>query len=534
MFIRKSFFLPILMAILIGVGSMIFLYYQFEEKPNKLLSPAQEPIKCDLLIKNGTIIDGSGQEAFQGDVALSGDKIVKIGTFPAEAVQTIDAKGMIVAPGFINPHSHLDQTILSEPDALASLMQGVTFELVGLDGLSPLDLDAHFSQVSEKGIGVNYGSLIGQGSIRRAVMGNSSRKASPEEIFQMQSLVKQGMEQGAFGLSTGLEYLPGKNTSTSEIIELAKTAAQYNGVYVSHIRNEKDRVVEAVKEALEIGRAGELPVVISHIKVGSSVYNASREKRIERNTRKVIEEISSFRQEGGKAYADIYPYLVTWYQINRKPSQVVWKYPANLLLVSFSTNQEYVGKTVAEIAETEGVSQGTVAQRLINDPAALICFQNLSENSMQQLLKSPFTVVGMDNTTYWEDPTNIPPTHPRNYGTFPRILGPYVRNGLLTLEEAVYKMTGQTATIYGISKRGLIREGYFADLVVFDPETVEDRATYSNPEAFPQGIDFVIVNGKVAIEQGKPITTTENAETHPSGVRAGQILRHTSVAVNND
>ena len=471
MLIRKRVLFSIFILILAALGSMIFFLSRDSREPAAL---PEQPLNCSLLIKNGTIVDGTGKNAFKADIAITGEKVVRIGSFSAKADKTIDAGGLIVAPGFINPHSHIDQTLMTNPRAEASLMQGVTTEIVGLDGLSVVDFDSHFDQVVKNGTGVNYGSLVGQGSIRQAVMGNSTRRATANEIASMQQMVKKAMEQGALGLSTGLEYTPGISTTTEEIIELAKAISPYKGVYVSHIRNEKDNVVGAVKEALEIGKAAQVPAVISHIKVGSSIFDSSREQIIAQNTEAVIKTINDFRREGGEAYADIYPYRVTWFQINRPPGQVVWKYPADIVLVSACSNKSFIGHTMAEIAAAEGTSAGAIAQRLVEDSSALVCVQNLTEASIQRLLKAPFTVIGMDNTIYWGDPSYIPPEHPRNYGTYPRVLGTYVRRGLLTMEEAVHKMTGKTAKIYGIERRGTIKEGNYADLVIFDAQTVQD------------------------------------------------------------
>jgi len=526
MYIRKRVFIPFFIIILFALGSMIFFYFRTGQPP--IFALLQKPLECDLLIKNGTVVDGSGEKPFKADIAVSGEKIVRVGKFRAEAHRVIDAKGLMVAPGFINPHSHIDQTILKNPDAEASLMQGVTTEIVGVDGLSVIDFDRHFDEVSKKGTGLNYGSLVGQGSVRQAVKGNSIGAATATEIASMQGLVKKAMEQGALGLSTGLEYVPGVYTATDEIIELAKAASPYEGVYVSHIRNERDKVLEAVREALEIAKAAKLTAVISHIKVGSSVYDTSREQIIAKNTAEVIAAINDFRKEGGKAYADIYPYRVPWFQINKSPGQVVWKYPHEMILVSASENQGYVGRTVAEIASADNITPETVVKQLLADPSARVCVQNISEASIQQLLKAPFTVVGMDNNLFWGDPSYIPPQHPRNYGTYPRVLGHYVRSGLLTIEEAVHKMTGHTAKIYGLEKRGTIKEGNYADLVIFDPATISDMATYWQPRRYPKGIEYVIVNGQTAVSRGKYVyTDIKNGpeDNRRKGVRAGKIIR---------
>ena len=275
---------------------------------------------------------------------------------------------------------------------------------------------------------------------------------------------------------------------------------------------------------MEIGRSAGIPAVISHIKVGSSIYDDSREEVIAKKTGEVLAAINEYRDDGGEAYADIYPYIVSWFQINKHPEQVVWNYPGKLVLVSSASRENYIGKTVAEIAVEENISPAAVAGKLAADPKALVCLQNLSETSMRRLLKAPFTVIGMDNTIYWGDPSYIPPKHPRNAGTYPRVLGEYVRsNKVLTLEEAIYKMTGMTAEIYGIDRRGLIKEGFFADFVIFDPDKIQDKATYWEPDLPPVGIEYVLVNGQIAVEKGNLVRTDSNKGAQ--GIRAGVIIR---------
>ena len=485
----------------------------------------EEPTRYDLLIKEALVIDGSGDKGFEGDIGIIDKRITAVGDLNAVGDVEIDSSGLVAAPGFINPHSHVDQIIEENPDAAASLLQGVTTEIVGMDGQSALDLDKHFKHVISDGIAVNYGSMVGQGSVRRSVVGENNRRASQNEINTMKSLVEQAMEQGAFGLSTGLEYVPGIYTPTEEIIELAKAAAPYNGIYASHIRNESDRIVSAVREALDVGRKAGTAVVISHIKVGTKATGAGSEKIIMQNTAKVISLIEEYRQSGGKVYADLYPYRVPWFQINRKLNEVFWQVPDSRIIISRSSKKSYVGKTLAEAAEAENIAPGVLAQRLIADPETRVCVLRLSEDSIRTLLQEDFTMVSMDNNITWDNIASRPPTHPRNYGTYPRVLGKYVReNKVLTLEQAVHKMTGLTASVYGIDHRGLIKEGYFADIVIFDPKRVNDRATYWKPEVPPAGIIHVLVNGRQAVRHGEYIYVSSD-KIHPRGVRSGMILK---------
>jgi len=524
MLTRKTFIL-ILFILAAACTALVFWSFSGDRPPFSML--LEKPDHYDVLIKNAAIADGSGKKTFKGDIAVTGDRIARVGSFRATADLIIDAKGLVAAPGFINPHSHIDQTILKEPEAGASLAQGVTTEIVGTDGQSAVDLQKHFAEVSQKGPGVNYGSLAGQGSIRQAVIGQSTRPANEKEIASMKTLVKKAMEDGAFGLSTGLEYIPGVYTPAEEIIQLAKAVHPYKGVYVSHIRNEKDGVVGAVKEALEIGKAAGIPAIISHIKVGSSVYDPSREQVIAHNTGVVLEAIHNYRKQGGKVYADIYPYRVPFFMVNKRVDEVYWRFPPDMILVSASSNKNYWGKTIGEIAAAKKVPAGTIAQELSADPQAKVCINSLSQASIDRLIREDFTMIGMDNVTYWPDPSYVPPAHPRNYGTYPKILAEYVREkGLLELEEAVHKMTGLTAQVYGIPDRGFIREGYFADLVIFDPERVADRATYAKPTLSPEGILHVIVNGQVALSKGgNAVKTAQGKSGGLTGIRAGKIIK---------
>lgn len=517
----KKPMLALSLILLLSLSAGIF--WLSEGKP-PFFSVFEKPAHYDLLIKNGNIADGSGRKLFRGDLAVNGEKIARVGRFRATAEKTIDAEGLVVSPGFINPHSHIDQIILSDPDVPASLLQGVTTEIVGVDGQSALNLEKHFSEVSAKGMGINYGSLVGQGTVRLAVMGGSDHPATAKEIASMQALVKNAMEEGAFGLSTGLEYLPGVFTPTEEIIQLAKTVSPYKGLYVSHIRDEGDNVADAVKEALEIGRRAGVPAVVSHIKVGSSINDGSRQKVLVHKTNEIVETIKDYRDSGGKVFADLYPYRVGFFLVNRRPEEVLWRFPKDIIFVSGGSHQNFLGKTISQIAASEGVQPEIIAQRLVADPNSRVSVNSMSEASLRTFLEQDFTMIAMDNVTYWPDPSYTPPAHPRNYGTFPRILGEYVRGGVLSLEEAVHKMTGLTAQVYNIPQRGFIKEGFFADLVIFDPRTIRDRATYWEPGLPPQGIFHVLVNGQPAVSKG----TYALAAAQPNGltgIRGGKIIK---------
>ncbi len=475
-----------------------------------------KPRHFDLVVTNATIVDGSGRQAFPGDVGITGSKITAIGNFAkATSTRRIDAAGLVLTPGFIDPHSHIDQTILENRNATPALVQGITTAITGMDGESPLDLAAYYRNLENGGIGINLGSLVGQAAIRRSLLGNWGGTPTPFQLNQMVSMVDQAMTAGALGLSTGLEYLPGKFTPTNEIILMARASAARGGYYSTHIRNERDGVLEAVNEALLIGREAGLPVNIAHIKINRAPWRNTTDTELNELTAQVIRKISSAVSSGQKVWADLYPYTVSYANTDERLADLpLGIYPPQFIRIMRTRSESYLGKTLTQIADYHQTTPGQAISIILGeDPDTRVFIDTNTEASLIELLKIDFTVIGVDAPREW---LNIRKDHPRGYGTFPRVLSRYVReNRILSLEEAIAKMTGRTAKLLNLDRRGLIKDGYFADLVIFNPRTIKDMATYAEPKLPPVGIEYVIINGQLAFAKGK-IT----------GIRSGKVIKN--------
>jgi len=533
----------------------------------------------DVIIKDGKIIDGSGNPWFNRDVGIKNGKIAKIGRLAhSEAEKIIDAKGYVVCPGFIDMHSHSDLSVFFNPKLESTIRQGITTLVVGNCGISlaPINpemkdllmkeissflpiceelemdwikFDEYLSRLEEIGVSANIATLVGHGTVRIAAMGLEDRDPARKEMEEMKSLVAEAMEAGAFGLSTGLIYPPGTYSKTDEIIELCKVVAKYGGIYASHIRSERAGLIEAVKEALTIGEKAKIPVEISHHKAaGRSNWGKTVE------TLKLMEEA---RAGGVDVTCDQYPYnagmtslatlLPPWIREGgidkmlerlRNPeererareemrqSSKEWE---NLVAdcgweniyvsaVSSDKNKPLEGKSLAEIAKIRGKDEFTVLCDLLIEEkgrVAIILFI-MDKDDIRRVMRSRLQMVGTD---CWASAPygilRVGKPHPRFYGTYPRILGRYVREeGVLTLEEAVRKMTSLPAQRLGLMDRGLLRPGMWADIVIFDPDRVIDKATYQNPHQYPEGIEYVLVNGKIVVEKREH-----------KGIPAGKILR---------
>lgn len=487
------------------------------------------PAVYDLVLQGGTILDGSGGEPRRADVGISGDRIAAVGDLSnAPGHRVLRVTGRYVAPGFINPHSHVDGALSADPQMAASLLQGITTEIVGMDGESPVDLPAFVSALeASEGFGVNLAVLVGHGAVRRAVMGHEARPATPSELQRMGLLVRAAMEAGALGLSTGLEYVPGRYAPTAELVQLARIVAEYGGVYVSHIRNERDRILAAVQEALEIGRLAGVPVHISHLKVARKPGWPAQRSVLVALARQVSELIAAARAAGQAVTADLYPYPVPWYLTRRPFSQAYPAYPLETLEPVLEELDTF-GQTLADLASQWGTTPEQAAARLRRAYGDFpVAIHSVDEEVIRLLLAQPFTMVGVDAPPAG-DPRWGGTGHPRGYGTYPRVLGRYVRElRRLTWPEAVHKMTGMVAETFGLEGRGLVGPGHFADLVVFDPATVRDRATYVDPRLAPTGVEHVIVNGRLAVENGQLVGPALGAEAAAGsgGVRAGRVLR---------
>ena len=507
-------------------------------------TPAAE--RYDLLVTGGTIVDGSGGAPYAGDVAVRGDRIVRVSRerLPRErAARVIDAAGRVVTPGFIDLHAHLDPLLGQYPDAQSAVRQGVTTALGGPDGGGPWRVGAYLDSATRIGVGVNVAMLAGHNAIREDVMGRADRAPTAEELARMQRMVAQAMGEGAFGLSTGLRYLPGTFAKTDEVIALARSAADSGGIYTSHLREEGLGLLEGVAEAMEIGRQARIPVVLTHHKaVGQKMWGASRT---------TLAMVDSARRAGADVMVDVYPYTAThtglsvlipswalaggdtaFARLVRQPSlrdSVTRGIVFNILndrgggdlrRVQFSRvrwMRELEGKTLHDWATQRGLAPTPengaelVIEAQLRGGANAI-YHVLDEADVERILAHPQAMVASDGRL--SHPGDGHP-HPRAYGTFPRVLGRYVRDQkLLTLEQAVHKMTGMPAARLGLRDRGVLRAGAAADVVVFDPAAVNDRATFEAPHQYPVGIGTVVVNGVLAIDGGAP-----------TGARAGRVLR---------
>jgi len=513
----------------------------------------------DILIINGSVIDGTGAPRFSADIGIKNGKIVAIGDLQrAEAEEIIDATGLIVCPGFIDPHTHADRAIAIRPQAMNYIRQGITLVLGGMCGGSKLKIGEFLDSLDalEPGIAINFATLIGQGSIRTAVMGSSYESPTPEELDEMKGLVAKGMQEGAFGLSTGLEYYPGLACSTEEIIELAKVAGQYGGVYTSHVRCEYGYgVVDAHAEAIEIGEEAGIPVQISHIKIDGIAWWGDSDEDIaminEARARGVDVTCDQYPYDGWSSGMDVFLPVWAWEPFEGKSGwEAVLARLANsaqraliledlaeimglevgtefsrIIIASCDWNPALTGKTLAEVMDDWGLPQTSegaaeAAARVIENGSCSVVCRSMGDYDIENFMRQPFQMFGSDSSVV---AFGAGKPHPRNYGAFPRILRFYVREkGILTLEEAIHKMTYMAAEKFGFLElgRGLIKKGFWADIVVFNPETVVDKATFFDPHQYAEGFEAVLVNGKIALRQDEF-----------QDVYAGQVLRHTPLAI---
>jgi N-acyl-D-amino-acid deacylase len=512
----------------------------------------------DLVLRNARIVDGSGGPAYSGEVAIRGDTIVRVAPAISEpAKRIIDVGGQVLSPGFIDVHNHARNGIFQVPTADNLVRQGVTTLIEGPDGSSPVPLAPFLRRLDALRKSPNIGSFIGHGSVRIAVMGRVSRPATAAEIDQMRALVEQGMKDGAFGLSTGLIYVPGVYAPLEEIIELARVAGRLGGHHQSHIRSEADHVVEAVRETIAIGERGGLPTQVTHHKVlGPANFGRSAE---------TLRQIDEARRRGVDATIDQYPYtavggtiqdslLPPWaLEGEREDVLARLKDPEQrarikavasrtirlgstrgdlrrIAIASCPWDRSLAGKTLADITLTRfdkvTIDAGieTALWLIEQGGCARVLRDSLSERDVERILKHPATMIASDGTIpvgVGTERAGMP--HPRSYGTFPRVLAVYVRERkLLTLEAAIRKMTSFPAQRLKLADRGSIREGMKADLVVLDPARVRDTATFENPHQYPEGISIVIVNGEVVLENGAM-----------TAARPGKVLYGPAVARGN-
>jgi N-acyl-D-amino-acid deacylase len=463
-------------------------------------------------------VDGSGEPPFPGDVAIDGGRILEIGEgLPYVGDQTVDGKGSVLAPGFIDVHTHDDLYAIRDPQMLAKLSQGVTTVVVGNCGISaapvpkrgrypdPMNLlgapeefrypsfSAYVAALASAHPAVNVAALIGHTSLRNNHMDRLDREATPMEVAKMREQLRECLEEGALGLSTGLAYLSAFSATTEEVCSLAEPLADFGALYTTHMRSETEPILEAMREAFEVGTRAQIPVVVSHLKcAGIANWGRSGE---------VLNLLEQSRA-GHPIGCDCYPYAAGSSTLDlrqvdeRVKIQITWSEP----------HPEVAGHTLSEIASTWQVTQHLAAERL--RPAGAI-YHSIDEGDMRRILSHEATMIGSDGLP------SDPRPHPRLWGTFPRVLGRYVRElGLLTLADAVRKMTGLSATRFALNDRGFVRAGHIADLVMFDQAIVEDVATFETPQAVSKGVLAVWVNGSLSFDNGQPTAT-----------RAGRFVR---------
>ena len=500
----------------------------------------------DIVITNARIVDGTGAPAFSGDVAIIGRQIARVSTQPIprdSALRVIDARGHVLAPGFIDMHAHLDP-LLNMPDAQSAARQGVTLALGGPDGGGPWPFATYLDSADRAGLGINVAYLTGHNTIRREVMATANRAPTSDELARMSTMVGQAMHEGAFGISTGLRYIPGFYSKTDEVVALSKVAADSGGIYTSHLREEGLGLFEGVGEALEIGRQANIPIVLTHHKaIGQKMWGKSTV---------TLHMVDSARTAGTDVMIDQYPYTASSTSLdvlvppwaleggraelkkrleNPALKDSITRGVVNYLLndrgggdvrrVQFANvawDHTLDGKTLYDWAKRKGIdptpekTAPLVLEGVLNGGASMV-FHVIDEGDVRRIMAHPMTMIGSDGRLS-RPGEGVP--HPRNYGTFPRVLGEYVRvQHVLPLEQAVSKMTGMPAKRLGLRDRGCIRAGCFADITVFDPATIADKGTFTEPHQYPVGIDWVIVNGTPVVADGKF-----------TDARPGRVLRH--------
>lgn len=496
----------------------------------------------DVAIKNARIVDGTGNPWFRGDIGINNGRIAKIGVINnGEAKEVIDAKNQIVAPGFIDVHAHTEN-IFNNPAAENFIRMGVTSLVTGNCGGSVVDVGKFLDNYKKTPVSVNLATLIAHGSVRRDVLGAENRAPSPEEMQKMEALVEKGMKEGAVGLSTGLIYVPGTYAKTEEVVSLAKVAKKYNGVYASHIRNEADKVFEAIAEAINIGEQTGIPVEISHFKISSKKFwgktnetlglvRAAREKGLPVTVDAYAYTASSTsldtilpswalaggREEGKKRLADAETKKKIIEEIKKTLKDNKFKGFEYAYVASYATNKDFNGKNIKQIAKMVRGKDNLNNQleqifEMFAAGGAQMVYHKMDEPDVQNILREPFTMIASDSGVRSSGEGN---PHPRGYGNNVRVLGRYVRElKIITLEDAIRKMTSLPAQTFNLRDRGLIKEGFAADLVIFDEKTVADKATYDNPHQYPVGISNVFVNGKLTFADGQM-----------TGMRNGKALR---------
>jgi len=548
------------MRLIVALLCLIAVCASIALTPSSMNAAAPE---YDIIIRHGQVVDGSGRAGFTADIAIKNDRIARIGNLrTAKATREIDARGQVVAPGFIDMLGQSEQYLLIDPRAMSKVMMGVTTEITGEgESIAPLNdrilkeqedfnrrfnltvnwrtLGEYFNRLSKQGAGVNLGTFVGATQIREYVIGYDNRPPTAAELEQMKQLVAAAMKDGALGLSTSLQYVPARFAKTDEIVELAKVARQYGGIYITHQRSEANAIDDSMKEVFEIARRANIPAEIWHFK---TAYKKNWGRMSE-----MLRRVADARRQGLKITADVYPYvagstslsacLPPWALEGGTDKMVArlkdaetrkrlkmeisndakdWE---NIYLGSGGPGGILIGSVVNhELDNWQGKRLSEIAAAQIKDPLDALfdfiiadhgqtgaIFFMMSEDDMKAALKSPLVSICTDSGSRATDgPLAGSKSHPRGWGTYPRILGKYVRDEkLLPLELAIHKMTGLPASNVGLKQRGLLRQGYFGDITIFDPKTVIDRATFEDPNQYPIGINYVIVNGQLEVDNGK-------------------------------
>jgi len=486
----------------------------------------------DILINNGRIVDGSGSVFYQADIGIIEDRIVKIGDLSSSSAKNeIDALDLIVAPGFIDSHTHAVRGIYDVPTAESSILQGVTTLTEGNDGTSPFPIDEHYQKIRDAKITPNWSVFVGQGTVRKIVMGMDNRNPTSEELSLMKQMVGEAMKDGALGLSTGLFYVPGSFSTTNEVIELSKEASKYGGIYISHMREEASEVIKSIHETINIGIEANIPVQITHHKIiGKDNWGLSS---------KSLKLVDAAIEKGLKVSIDQYPYTASqtsiralipqWAQAGGRKDllkriddpktrqllidgivqRILYDrgggHPKNIFISKNTWDTSMEGKNLADLCIENGLeptanNAALIVFEIIKGGGASAVYHAINSNDVDLIMQHPMTSIASDGplTVF-----NEGAPHPRTYGTFARVLGRYVRErNILTLEEAIRKMTSLPASVLSIKQRGLIKEGYFADITIFDSNHIIDQATFENPHQYATGVNFVLVNGIIVVENG--------------------------------
>ncbi|MBL9093752.1 MAG: D-aminoacylase [Planctomycetaceae bacterium] len=512
---------------------------------SKVPAKAAPPI-VDVVFRGATIYDGAGGQGFTGDVGLRSGRIVFVGELPADAkiAQTIDCRGLAIAPGFIDLHNHSDSPIVTAATRanVNYLTQGCTTIVTGNCGFGPVDVAAYLARIDEKGAGTNVAHLLPHGDLRDAALGKAGREPTSVELTKMRELADKAMRDGAWGMSTGLIYVPGTYAKTEEIVEIAKVVGRHGGIYASHIRNEGTQLLAAVEEALKIGRDAELPVHVSHFK--ASGRNAWGTLHV------AAEMIEKERAAGRLVTADQYPYtasstsleatlLPAWSREGgRRELEKRLRDPATrakiraavekelagkvrLQIAGYGPRRDFVGKSVEEIAAQEKREPVEMVLEMEANGGARVVNFGMNEDDVRQAMRLPWVATASDGSAKVPDADQ---PHPRSFGTFTRKLGVYaLKEQVVPLEQAVRSSSGLPADILGLADRGYLKPGQAADVVIFDPKQIADRATYDKPYEYSVGVRYVYVNGVPAVYEGVP-----------TGALAGRALRHVSRLEKSD